>query len=126
MTTGLVVGALTLALAQSCSSGDAGGSNRADQIVVGQVAEPKSLDPSTVTAVNDFRILVNIYDGLVAYAPDSLDVEPALAKKWKVSDDGRVYTFTLREGVKFQDGTPFNAQAVKFTFDRMLVKGAPG
>ena len=91
-----------------------------DVLVVGQVAEPKSLDPQTVTAVNDFRILVNLYDGLVRYKQGSLEVEPALASSWKISKDGKRYTFKLRKGVKFHDGTPFNAEAVKFNFDRML------
>jgi peptide/nickel transport system substrate-binding protein len=91
-----------------------------DVLVVGQVAEPKSLDPQTVTAVNDFRILINLYDGLVRYKDGSLEVEPALATSWKISSDGKLYTFTLRKGVKFHDGTDFNAAAVKFNFDRML------
>lgn len=94
-------------------------------LVVGQVAEPKSLDPQAVTAVNDFRILVNLYDGLVRYKDGSLEVEPALASSWKISEDGTVYTFTLRKKVKFHDGTPFNAQAVKFNFDRMLDDAHP-
>jgi peptide/nickel transport system substrate-binding protein len=98
----------------------------ASQIVVGQVAEPKSLDPGADTAVNDFRILVNIYDGLVRYAPGSLDVIPSLATKWTITQGGTIYTFTLRKGVKFHDGTPFNAQAVKFNFDRLLNPKAPG
>jgi len=89
-------------------------------LVVGQVAEPKSLDPGAVTALNDFRILVNLYDGLVRYRPGTLEIAPALATSWTVSDDGLNYTFTLRDGVAFHDGTPFDAQAVKFTFDRML------
>jgi len=89
-------------------------------LVVGQVAEPKSLDPGAVTALNDFRILVNLYDGLVRYRPGTLEIAPALATAWTVSDDGTTYTFTLREGVKFHDGTPFDAAAVTFTFDRML------
>jgi peptide/nickel transport system substrate-binding protein len=114
------------ALAACNGSGSAAGSDTKAQIVVGQVAEPKSLDPAADTAVNDFRILVNVYDGLVSYAPDSLDLKPGLAKSWKVSDGGKTYTFALRHGVKFQDGTPFNAKAVKYNFDRMLVKGAPG
>jgi peptide/nickel transport system substrate-binding protein len=96
------------------------------QLVIGQSAEPKSLDPAADTAVNDFRILVNIYDGLVRYAPNSLDVVPDLASKWSVTDSGRIYTFQLRHGVTFQDGTPFNAQAVVYNFDRMLNAGAPG
>jgi peptide/nickel transport system substrate-binding protein len=94
-------------------------------LVVGQIAEPKSLDPSVDTAVNDFRILMNMYDGLVRYKDGTLQPEPALAKSWEISDDGLTYTFHLRSGVKFHDGTPFNAEAVKFTFDRMLDENNP-
>jgi peptide/nickel transport system substrate-binding protein len=91
-----------------------------DVLVVGQIAEPKSLDPHAVTATNDFRILMNLYDGLVRFRSGTLEIEPALAEKWEISPDGKTYTFTLRQGVKFHDGTPFNAEAVKFNFDRML------
>ncbi len=94
-------------------------------LVVGQIAEPKSLDPAAVTAVNDFRILVNLYEGLLKYKPGTLEVAPALATEWSVSEDGTEYTFTLREGVTFHDGTPFNAEAVKFNFDRMLNEDHP-
>ena len=94
-------------------------------LVVGQVAEPQALDPHAVTAVNDFRILMNVYDGLVRYASGTLEVEPALATAWEISDDGTVYTFTLREGVNFHDGTPFNAEAVVFNFERMLNEDHP-
>jgi len=89
-------------------------------LIVGQIAEPKSLDPAAVTAVNDFRILVNLYEGLTRYKSGTLEVEPALATEWDISEDGTEYTFTLRDGVTFHDGTPFNATAVKFNFDRML------
>lgn len=94
-------------------------------LIVGQIAEPKSLDPAAVTAVNDFRILVNLYEGLLMYAPGTLEVAPALATAWEVSEDGTEYTFRLREGVTFHDGTPFNAEAVKFNFDRMLNEDHP-
>jgi peptide/nickel transport system substrate-binding protein len=94
-------------------------------LIVGQIAEPQSLDPQVSTAVNDFRILVNIYDGLVRYADGTLEVEPALATDWTISEDGLTYTFNLREGVTFHDGTPFNAEAVKFNFDRMLDENHP-
>jgi peptide/nickel transport system substrate-binding protein len=94
-------------------------------LVVGQIAEPQSLDPATVTAANDFRILVNVFEGLVGYAPGTLDIVPELAESWEISEDGLQYTFKLREGVTFHDGTPFNAEAVKFTFDRMLDESHP-
>ncbi len=94
-------------------------------LVIGQIAEPKSLDPHAVTAVNDFRILMNVYDGLTRYKDGTLEVEPALATGWEISEDGKTYTFTLREGVSFHDGTPLNAEAVKFNFDRMLKEDHP-
>ncbi len=94
-------------------------------LVVGQIAEPRSLDPHAVTAVNDFRILMNVYDGLVRYADGTLEVEPALAESWEISEDGLTYTFALREGVTFHDGSPLDAEAVKFNFDRMLDEDHP-
>lgn len=94
-------------------------------LVVGQIAEPKSLDPATVTAVNDFRILMNLYDGLVRYKDGTLEVEPALANSWTISDDGQTYTFELRSDVAFHDGTMIDAEAVKFNFDRMLDENHP-
>ena len=94
-------------------------------LIVGQIAEPKSLDPAAVTAVNDFRILMNVYDGLVRYKDGTLEVEPSLATSWDISDDGLEYTFSLREGVSFHDGSAFDADAVKFNFDRMLDENHP-
>lgn len=94
-------------------------------LIVGQIAEPQSLDPHAVTAVNDFRILMNVYDGLVRYADGTLEVEPALAESWEVSEDGLTYRFELRDGVTFHDGAPLNAEAVKFNFDRMLDEEHP-
>ena len=94
-------------------------------LVIGQIAEPKSLDPHAVTAVNDFRILVNLYEGLVRYRDGTLEVEPALAESWTISDDGTTYTFQLRGGVTFHDGSPLTAEAVKFNFERMLDESHP-
>src|SRR5690606_17599180 len=78
-----------------------------------------------VTAVNDFRILMNVYEGLVRYRSGTLEVEPALAENWDISDDGTVYTFTLRGGVQFHDGSPLDAEAVVFNFERMLNEDHP-
>jgi len=94
-------------------------------VVVGQVAEPKSLDPHVVTATNDFRILVNLYDGLVRFRAGTLQLEPALASRWHIDEDGRTYTFHLRRGVRFHDGSPLDAAAVEFNFERMLDPGHP-
>ncbi len=58
--------------------------------------------------------------GWCASATAVSEPEPALARSWSVSDDGRRYTFRLRQGVRFPDGTPFDAEAVRFNFERML------
>ena len=96
-----------------------------DVLVIGHVAELQTLDPAQAVTISDFRILCNMYEGLLAYKEGSLEVEPALATSWTVSDDGKTYTFKLREGVKFHDGTDFDAEAVKFNFDRVTDKNHP-
>ncbi len=118
--TGILLAALALAPA-----GPAAARTPPGVLVVAQIAEPRSLDPHAVTALNDFRILVNVYEGLVRFRPGTLDVEPALAESWEISEDGTVYTFTLREGVTFHDGTPLDAEAVRFNFERMLNEDHP-
>lgn len=97
----------------------------ADVLVIGQTAEPKSLDPHVATALNDFRILVNMYEGLVRFRDGTLEIEPALARRWEVSEDGRQYTFFLREGVRFHDGTGFDSEAVRFNIERLLDEDHP-
>jgi len=120
--TTLALGALALAAAVAAP---AAAQTPPNVLIVGQIAEPQSLDPHTVTATNDFRILVNVYDGLVRFKDGTLEVEPALAESWDISEDGKTYTFKLRQGVKFHDGSDFNAEAVKFNFDRMLKEDHP-
>ncbi|HEV8036433.1 ABC transporter substrate-binding protein [Yoonia sp.] len=117
--------AATAATALALSVGGAAAQTPENVLIVGQIAEPQALDPAAVTAVNDFRILMNMYDGLVRYKDGTLEVEPALATDWTISEDGTVYTFTLREGVTFHDGSAFDAEAVKFNFDRMLDEAHP-
>ena len=69
--------------------------------------------------------MATIYDGLIRYKPGTVEVEPGLAQSWDVSADALTYTFHLRKGVKFHDGTPFNAQALIATLDRQLKKDDP-
>ena len=88
-------------------------------LVVGLSADPPKLDPLLSSAYVDREVQNNIYDKLVDI-DEKLNVVPDLAKQWEISSDGKVYTFNLQQGVQFQDGTPFNAQAVKFNFDRMM------
>jgi peptide/nickel transport system substrate-binding protein len=81
-------------------------------------AEPVSLDPFFASDGESFRVSRQIFEGLVGTQPGTADPAPLLAKSWKVSKDGLTYDFTLQDGVKFQDGTPFDAKAVCFNFDR--------
>ena len=113
------------ALALTLGGGGALAQTPPGVLIVGQIAEPKSLDPAAVTAVNDFRILMNVYDGLVRYKDGTLEVEPALATDWEISEDGTVYTFNLRDDVTFHDGSDFDAEAVVFNFERMLNEDHP-
>lgn len=92
----------------------------AKTLVVGLVAEPTSMDPGQLTDINSMRVLSSVYDTLVRFKEDSFTLEPSLATSWAISSDGLNYTFKLRRGVKFHDGTPFNAEVVKFTYDRLL------
>lgn len=107
---------LTLLFLPACSRQ----ATPADTLVVAQSAEPRTLDPQAATAASDFRLIENLYDGLVRFRAGTLDIEPALATAWTISPDGLAYTFTLRPGVRFHDDTPCNAAAVRYTFERML------
>ncbi|MBB3112490.1 peptide/nickel transport system substrate-binding protein [Paenibacillus phyllosphaerae] len=80
---------------------------------------PDSLDPHRSGLAVAVRVIRTIYDSLVVQLPDN-SIKPWLATSWTVSEDGKSYTFKLREDVKFHDGTPFNAEAVKYNFDRIL------
>lgn len=91
-----------------------------ETIIFAQAADPRSLDPALADDGESTKINTNIYEGLVQYAPDSTEIQPCLAESWDVSEDGLAYTFHLREGVKFHDGTDFNAEAVKTNYDRQL------
>ena len=106
--------------AGSSASGTTSGSQMADTITFAQGADPRGLDPAYVDDGESAKIMCNIYEGLLKYNKDSTEVEPCLAKSWDISDDGLTYTFHLQEGVKFQDGTDFNADAVKKSIDRQL------
>ncbi|MEN6429755.1 MAG: ABC transporter substrate-binding protein [Coriobacteriales bacterium] len=96
------------------------GSEYADTFTFAQGADPRGLDPALVDDGESSKVIVNIYEGLLKYADDSTEVEPCLSESWEVSEDGLTYTFKLRQGVKFHDGTDFNAEAVKFNIDRQL------
>lgn len=103
-------------LALSLASG-AAFAQRTD-ITIGMQLEPPNLDPTAgAAAAIDEVVYANVFEGLTRFAPDGA-ILPALASDWDVSEDGLVYTFTLRDGVTFHDGTAFTAEDVVFSLDR--------
>ena len=91
---------------------------RKDAMVLAMALEPPGLDPTAGAASAIAEITqYNIYETLTKINPDGT-VSPLLAEGWEVSPDLRTYTFRLRKGVKFHNGEPFNAQTVKFAFER--------
>lgn len=82
------------------------------------IREIDNLDPTRFGGSTSTMVEFSIYESLLYRAPDNT-FQPWLAESWEVSPDGRQYTFKLRKGVKFHDGTPFNAEAVKYTMGRV-------
>ena len=84
----------------------------------GQSGDITVLDPWNVTDGNSLLVTRQIYESLVDYEPTGFKIVPKLATKWETSSDGKTWTFTLRDGVKFHDGTDLNAEAVVLNFER--------
>lgn len=90
----------------------------ASTFVMGAQGEPVCLDPAIITDGISAKATNQIFEGLTKYEGSTTEVVPALAERWQVSADGTVWTFTLRKNVKFHDGTPFDAKAVVWNFER--------
>ena len=96
----------------------------AQRAVIGMQLEPPILDPTANPAAAISECLYgNVYEGLVQFAADGT-VLPRLAESWTISDDGLTYVFHLIKNARFQDGTPFDAEAAKFTLDRIIAAGS--
>ena len=89
-----------------------------DTLIYAGAADPTYLDPALVSDGESFRVTKQIYESLVDFAPGTTRLIPGLAKSWSVARDGRTYTFNLRGGVRFHDGTAFNSAAVCANFNR--------
>ncbi|HEY9906752.1 MAG TPA: ABC transporter substrate-binding protein [Thermosynechococcaceae cyanobacterium] len=87
-------------------------------LVYGSSGQPVNLESGNITDGNSIIVQNQIYNRLLEVKPGTTDVEPALATSWSASPDSKAWTFKLRQGVKFHDGTPFDAEAVKFNVDR--------
>lgn len=99
----------------------ASGDKAADSITYSLTADPRALDPAYFDDGESAVVCCNIYEGLYGFAEKNAEVKPLLATELpEISDDGLIYTIKLREGVKFHDGTDFNADAVKTSIERLL------
>jgi len=110
---------LTLASLVSCAASQReSGGGAQDTFVFGVAGAPKNFDPIFNDDGESFRPQRQMLETLVAYKPGTAELEPGLATSWTPSDGGKTWTFALRQGVKFHDGTPFDAAAVCANFDR--------
>ncbi|MCP8939423.1 ABC transporter substrate-binding protein [Alsobacter sp. SYSU M60028] len=91
---------------------------RGGKMIYARYADSLFLDPVLNDANVDIWVMNNIYDTLLTPTADGVGVQPGLATKWETSDGGKTFTLTLREGVKFSDGTPLTAADVKWSLDR--------
>jgi peptide/nickel transport system substrate-binding protein len=118
----IAVGAivLTACASQREDGGETGDASDVDStFVFASSGDISGLDPAMANDGETFRVSRQIFEGLVGVEPGTADPAPGLAESWEQSEDGLTYTFALKEGVTFHDGTDFNAEAVCFNFDRM-------
>ena len=120
--TACVVLALFLA---SCAGNQTAGGGAAAPLVIARVKDAVILDPAQAVDGMSLNLTQEMMKGLVEFKLGTFDVTPSLAQSWKMSSDGLHWTFTLKKGLKFSDGTPIDAAAVKFNFDRWRLTGNP-
>ena len=93
--------------------------------IVARTNDAVNLDAGWAYYDGEIDLIYHMYEGLVKYIDDDLNIGPSLATEWSSDEEGKVWTFELREGVKFHDGTEFNSEAVVFTFERILQEDHP-
>ena len=125
-----VVGAALMSVTATIASGSVSGAStsvaasRTLHLAFG--ADMQVPDPDIFYEIEGNAVVTSVYEGLVKYADNSTKIVPALATSWTESPDGMTYTFHLRSGVKFHDGTAFDSAAAKFSFERRKgVNSAP-
>lgn len=112
-----IVRPIAVAALVSIGASQAGAAPR-DDIVLGMSLEPTGLDPTVAAPAAIGQVTwQNVFEGLVRIDRDGA-VQPQLAERWTISPDGKTYTFTLREGVRFHDGSAFDSTSARFTLDR--------
>ena len=111
--------------APTASAAEAAAASGGKTLVIAMGADATLLDPESVMNNESGFIMSTIFDGLTKYKKGTSEPGPGLAESWDVSADGKEYTFHLRQGVKFHDGTPWNADAALAEIDRVTNKDNP-
>jgi peptide/nickel transport system substrate-binding protein len=118
--------AIVLALAAgACGAAQTTSGGPGDRLVVARSTDAVSLDPARTNDIESLEVAEQVYGRLVRFAAGRLEPEADLATSWSVSDDGTIWTFELRPNVRFQDGTPVDAEAVVFSFERQILPEHP-
>lgn len=90
---------------------------RGPVLITATLGDPKTFNPITANETSSTEIFGPVFEGLLDINPRTLEFEPKLAESWEFDGSGTIWTFRLREGVRWNDGAPFSAEDVKFTFD---------
>lgn len=115
-------------LGSACGSGSEDGDSASEvnsdrTLTLAFSSDMEDPDPDTVYQLQGNQVMTSLYEGLLDYAPDSSsELVPLLAEDWSVSDDQLTYTFTLREGLTFSDGTPLDSTTLKAGFERRVAE----
>ncbi|MEW5771967.1 MAG: ABC transporter substrate-binding protein [Thermodesulfobacteriota bacterium] len=117
--------ALLLALAACLAPAGAAEPGANDRLVMGQLSPCTTLDPARVVDADSIQVVRAVFEGLVRLRDGGLDVEPCLAESWEADPAALQWTFTLRPDLRFHDGTPCNAEAVVFSFLRIMDPAHP-
>lgn len=120
-----LVFSVCIGLLVGCSSRGPTATESTNTLIYSRGEDANTLDPIHTDIGEAVKVIVNIYDTLVTYDDKTTELVPGLAERWESSDDAKQWTFHLRKGVEFQDGTPLNADAVVYTFDRLLADTHP-
>ncbi|WP_230314203.1 ABC transporter substrate-binding protein [Nakamurella alba] len=110
----------------SATSSSGGGGETDQTFIFGAAGAPSMFDPLYATDGETFRVTRQMSEGLVGFKAGTADVEPLLAESWESSEDGLTWTFKVRQGVKFADGTDLDAEAVCYNFERMYSQTEAG
>lgn len=121
----LILAGLTGLALSGCGDGQPDAADGPRTFLFARGADAQKLDPADIDDGESVNTLAQVMEGLIGFAPGTLEIEPRLAREWRVSEDGLRYTFHLREGVRFHDGTPLNAGTARFSFDRQMDPAHP-